>query len=140
MRLTAHTDYALRILLHAALLADEYAGGLLSIADVAQAHAISRNHAMKVVNLLANAGLLETVRGRGGGFRLGQPAGEIRLGDVVRLTEPCLSPADCANCLLRASCGLTAILNGAMSAFLAELDGKTLADAAATSRMPAMAP
>ncbi|MCJ2178878.1 Rrf2 family transcriptional regulator [Novosphingobium album (ex Hu et al. 2023)] len=140
MRLTAHTDYALRILLHAALLADKDATALLSIAEVAAAHAISRNHAMKVVNLLANAGLLETVRGRGGGFRLGQPAAEIRLGDVVRLTEPCLSPADCANCLLRRTCGLTAMLNRAMGAFLAELDSQTLADAAATSRLPMPAP
>ena len=136
MRLTAHTDYALRILLHAALLARKDPLGLLSIADVAQAHAISRNHAMKVVNLLANAGLLETVRGRGGGFRLGQPADSIRLGDVVRLTEPCLAPADCANCLLRSTCGLTAILGDAMDAFLARLDARTLADAAATSRLP----
>lgn len=138
MRLTAHTDYALRILLHAALLADKDAGALLSIAQVAEAHAISRNHAMKVVNLLANEGLLETVRGRGGGFRLGKPAEEIRLGDVVRLTEPCLSPADCAHCLLRSGCGLTAMLGRAMNAFLAELDAQTLADAAATSRLPAM--
>ncbi|KHK93131.1 Rrf2 family transcriptional regulator [Novosphingobium malaysiense] len=138
MRLTAHTDYALRILLHAALLAREEPQGLLSIAEVAQHHAISRNHAMKVVNLLANAGLLETVRGRGGGFRLGQPADTIRLGDVVRLTEPCLSPADCANCLLRRTCGLTAILDDAMAAFLARLDARTLADAAASSRLPVM--
>jgi Rrf2 family nitric oxide-sensitive transcriptional repressor len=136
MRLTAHTDYALRILLHAALVEEE--GGLLSIAGVAEAHAISRNHAMKVVNVLANAGLLETVRGRGGGFRLGRPAETIRLGDVVRLTEPCLTPADCANCSLRRSCGLTAMLDRAMGAFLAELNRQTLAEAAACSRLPAM--
>ncbi|MCJ2188775.1 Rrf2 family transcriptional regulator [Novosphingobium beihaiensis] len=139
MRLTAHTDYALRILLHAALLADKDADGLLSIAEVAESHAISRNHAMKVVNLLANAGLLETVRGRSGGFRLGKPAQDIRLGDVVRLTEPCLSPADCTHCLLRQTCGLTAILNRAMGAFLDELDKQTLADAAAASRLPMLA-
>lgn len=139
MRLTAHTDYALRILLHAALLAKEDAKELLSIAEVADAHGISRNHAMKVVNQLANAGLLETVRGRAGGFRLGKAAPEIRLGDVVRLTEPGLSPADCANCLLRQTCGLTAILSGAMNAFLAELDKQTLADAAAASRLPMFA-
>lgn len=139
MRLTAHTDYALRILLHAALLAERDEAALLSIAQVAEAHAISRNHAMKVVNLLANAGLLETVRGRGGGFRLGRPAATIRLGEVVRLTEPCLSPADCAHCLLRRTCGLTAMLARAMDAFLAELDGQTLAEAAATSRLPMLA-
>lgn len=136
MRLTAHTDYALRILLHAALVAKQPDAPLLSIAEVAGVHAISRNHAMKVVNQLANAGLLETIRGRGGGFRLGKPASEIRLGDVVRLTEPCLSPADCGNCLLRPHCGLTAMLRQAMDAFLGQLDKQTLEDAAATSRLP----
>lgn len=137
MRLTAQTDYALRILLHAELVTRTDPTRLPSIAEVADAHAISRNHAMKVVNLLANAGLLETVRGRGGGFRLGKPAETIRLGDVVRLTEPCLSPADCGNCLMSRTCGLAGLLNRAMDAFLAELDRHTLADAAATSRLPA---
>ncbi|WP_395332909.1 Rrf2 family transcriptional regulator [Novosphingobium sp. BL-8H] len=132
MRLTAHTDYALRILLHAAVDPDR----LFSIAQVADAHAISRNHAMKVVNLLGNAGLLETVRGRGGGFRLGRPAIAITLGEVVRLTEPNLQPADCDNCLLRGACGLTALLRKAMGAFLAELDAYTLADAANGTRLP----
>jgi Rrf2 family transcriptional regulator, nitric oxide-sensitive transcriptional repressor len=136
MRLTAHTDYALRILLHAALAARD-GDGLLSIAQVAADHAISRNNAMKVVNELSNAGLLETVRGRGGGFRLGRPADTITLGEVVRLTEPCMTLADCANCVLRGTCGLTAMLSRAATAFLAELDRQTLAEAAAGSRLPA---
>lgn len=140
MRLTARTDYALRILLHAALTEAEDAQALLSIAEVANAHRISRNHAMKVVNELGNAGLLETVRGRGGGFRLGKPAQEIRLGEVVRLTEPNLQPADCGNCIMRRHCGLIPPLDRAIHAFLAELDKQTLAEAAAESRLPIPGP
>jgi Rrf2 family nitric oxide-sensitive transcriptional repressor len=136
LRLTAHTDYALRILLHAALLAADDPHRLLSIAQVAMAHRISRNHAMKVINELGNAGLLETVRGRRGGFRLGRRADEIRLGDVVRLTEPNLRPADCDGCIMREQCGLIPPLGRAMQAFLAELDKQTLAEAAAESRIP----
>ncbi|AIT81104.1 Rrf2 family transcriptional regulator [Novosphingobium pentaromativorans] len=139
MRLTAHTDYALRILLHAALTQAQDPDALLSIAEVAEAHAISRNHAMKVVNALGNAGLLETLRGRGGGFRLGRPADEIRLGDVVRLTEPNLQPADCGSCVMQRHCGLISPLDRAVHAFLAELDKQTLAQAAVESRLPAMA-
>lgn len=139
MRLTAHTDYALRILLHAALTQAQDPDALLSIAEVAEAHAISRNHAMKVVNALGNAGLLETLRGRGGGFRLGRPADEIRLGDVVRLTEPNLQPADCGSCVMQRHCGLISPLDRAVHAFLAELDEQTLAQAAVESRLPAMA-
>ncbi|CDO37062.1 Rrf2 family transcriptional regulator [Novosphingobium sp. KN65.2] len=139
MRLTAHTDYALRILLHAALTQAQDPKALLSIADVAYAHAISRNHAMKVVNALGNAGLLETVRGRSGGFRLGKPAEDIRLGDVVRLTEPNLQPADCGSCVMQRHCGLISPLDRAVHAFLAELDKQTLAEAAVESRLPTRA-
>ena len=89
---------------------------------------------MKVVNQLANAGLLATVRGRGGGFTLGRPADEISLGEIVRLTEPDLQPADCAGCALNYGCGLEPMLGSAVAAFLRELDGQTLAQAAARSR------
>jgi Rrf2 family nitric oxide-sensitive transcriptional repressor len=133
MRLTRHTDYALRVLLQAAASPER-----LSIAGVAATHRISRNHAMKVVNVLARAGLLATVRGRGGGFTLGRPAAEIRLGEVVRLTEPELQAADCGACALRNGCGLTPVLGEAMAAFLAVLDRATLADVAAASRWTGM--
>lgn len=136
MRLTAHTDYALRIMLHAAIAGDD-PDHLLGITAVADAHGISRNNAMKVVNELAKAGLLETVRGRHGGFRLARPADSIALGEIVRLTEPCLNLADCENCILQGQCGLTAILKRALRAFLAELDQQTLAQAAETTRLPA---
>lgn len=132
MRLTRHTDYALRILLQAAAEPDR----LLSIATVAENQDIARNHAMKLVNELANAGLLTTVRGRGGGFTLGRPAQDIRIGEVVRLTEPDLRPADCDNCALQSGCGLAGMLSTAARAFLGELDQYTLADAAAGTRLP----
>lgn len=132
MRLTAHSDYALRILLQAAIEPDR----LLSIAQVAQEQAISRNHAMKVVNELANAGFLTTLRGRHGGFRLGRPAADITIGQVIRLTEPSLNPADCANCILAPSCGLTPTLDEAVRAFLEVLDNRSLADIARTTTWP----
>ncbi len=133
MRLTRHTDYALRILLQAAA----QPGARLSIAAVAEAQGIARNHAMKLVNELANAGYLATTRGRGGGFTLGRPAEDIRVGDVVRLTETETQPADCPNCALRPGCGLIPVLAGASHAFFAHLDQFTLAQAAERTRLPA---
>jgi Rrf2 family nitric oxide-sensitive transcriptional repressor len=109
----------LRILLEAAACPDQR----LSIA-----------HVMKVVNQLGHAGLLATARGRGGGFKLGRPAEAITLGEVVRLTEPDLLPADCAGCALNNGCGLEPMLGSAVAAFLAVLDGQTLAEAARRSR------
>lgn len=126
MRLTLHTDYALRILLHAAAAPRD---ARLSIADVARQHGISRNHVMKVINHLATLGLLKTVRGRGGGFSLAHDPATISIGAVVRQTEPNMQPADCGQCVLRVGCGLTPILGDAVRAFMAALDQRTLADA-----------
>ena len=129
IRLTRHTDYALRILLEAATSPERR----LSIAEVAGEHRIPKNNVMKVVNQLANAGLLATVRGRGGGFTLGRPAETITLGEVVRLTEPDLKPADCGGCALSYGCGMEPMLGAAIAAFLRELDSQTLAEAARRS-------
>jgi Rrf2 family nitric oxide-sensitive transcriptional repressor len=111
-------------------------GERLSIADVAAQHSISRNHAMKVVNLLGSTGLLETARGRGGGFTLARDPEQITIGEVVRLTEPSLNPADCASCVLRHGCGLIPVLDCALRAFMEVLDGRTLADAARETSLP----
>ena len=126
MHLTRHTDYALRLLLHVA----SHDGGKSSIAEVAEIHGISHNHLMKVVQQLAHAGFLETRRGRGGGFSLGRKAEDIRLGDVVRLTEPDAALAECGTCRIRSACSLMGILWEARAALMAVLDRYTLADAA----------
>ena len=129
MRLTVYTDYSLRLLMYAALEPD----GLVNISDVAQAFGISRNHLTKVVHQLGIAGYLDTVRGKGGGLRLARPPEEIRVGEVVRCTEPdmaltpCFRPID-ADCPIAPSCLLKTALHEARDAFLRVLDGYTLAE------------
>lgn len=125
MKLTRHTDYALRVLLHLAAVE----GGRSSISEIATTHALSRNHLMKIIHQLGLGGFIKTLRGRGGGFILARPATDIRLGDVVRFCEPEIRPADCGNCAIQPACGLSGILNKAMCAFMAVLDAHTLADA-----------
>src|SRR5678816_4317022 len=83
MRLTLYTDYALRVLMYAALRQHE----VTTIDEVANAFGISRNHLVKVVQALGQNGFLSTRRGIGGGFTLAMPPANICLGDVVRLTE-----------------------------------------------------
>lgn len=133
MRLTVYSDYALRLLMFLAVRTD----GLTTIPEVAAAYRISANHLMKVVHQLGQAGYIETVRGRGGGMRLGRPADEIGLGEVVRFTEPdmdivpCFDPAN-RDCPLWRVCRLKSTLDRARLAFLAVLDESTLADLTAT--------
>jgi Rrf2 family transcriptional regulator, nitric oxide-sensitive transcriptional repressor len=124
MRLSRHTDYALRVLIHLAARPER----LASIAEIARTYAISENHLMKVVHLLGRAGFVRTVRGRGGGIGLAMPAAEIGIGSVVRQTETGLDLADCGGCVIAPACGLTGVLSEAMRAFLAVLDRYSLAD------------
>jgi Rrf2 family nitric oxide-sensitive transcriptional repressor len=128
MRLTAMTDYALRLLMYVAQRPDR----LCTIAEVAQAHAVSEAHLMKVTHQLGRQGWVETVRGKGGGMRLARPAREINLGAVVRGIEPDFALVECATagnrCVLTAQCRLAGVLGDALHAFMARLDGVTLAD------------
>ncbi|MDO9369373.1 MAG: Rrf2 family transcriptional regulator [Sphingopyxis sp.] len=125
MQLTRFTDYSIRVLIHVASRRD---GELSSIQEIADAYDISRNHLMKVVVDLGRAGFLETIRGRGGGLRLGRPAETINLGALVRHTEQSLQLVDCSTCLIAPACVLPRILAEATRAFLAVLDRYTLAD------------
>ena len=128
MRITQHTDYALRVLM--------YVGGnpdrLVTIAEIAERFAISRTHLMKVVNQLVREGFLHGQRGKGGGLRLGMKPGEIRVGDVIRHMEPDLNLVECfgnsSACLIDRGCRLKCALLEALDAFLAVLDRYTLAD------------
>ena len=128
MRLTLHTDYALRVLIHVAI-AD---GKLITISDIAESFDISKQHLMKVVSDLSRKGYLVTVRGRGGGIRLRRPPRDINIGQVVRETEDRLDVIGCLGqrdyCPIEHVCVLRGVLHDALQAFLAVLDGYTLAD------------
>jgi Rrf2 family nitric oxide-sensitive transcriptional repressor len=129
MRLTFHTDYALRLLM---LLAAE-PEGLHTIEEIARRYRISRNHLMKVTQTLAQAGFVESLRGRGGGLRLGRAADSINLGAVVRATEDGFGLVECFDrvrntCILASACGLRGPLEEAASAFLGVLDRYSLGD------------
>ncbi len=60
--------------------------GFHTIEEAARRYRISRNHLMKVVQTLTQAGFIESFRGRGGGLRLGRSAESINLSVVVRAT------------------------------------------------------
>ncbi len=129
MRLTVHTDYALRVLMYLALHRER----LVTIREIARAYGISEHHLTKVVQGAGRLGWVETVRGRGGGLRLARLPAEISVGEVVRATEEELGLVECmqipaGKCALTSACVLQSALSEAMAAFMAVLDSCTLAD------------
>ncbi len=129
MKLTAFTDYSLRVLIYLAAEPRRRA----TISEIATSFGVSENHLTKVVHFLGKHGWLATVRGKGGGLALARPAGEIPVGRVVRDTEGAALPAECfepsgGRCAIAPSCRLRGVLVEAVEAFYAVLDRYTLAD------------
>lgn len=131
MKHTQHADFALRVLMFLRVAP----GRRGSIAEIAAAHRISRNHLDKVVQRMSAAGLVETSRGRGGGVRLARDPGGITVGDVMRAMEDdfavveCLGPA--RYCRVAGVCGARSVFAKALDSYFAVLDDATLDDIAA---------
>lgn len=82
--LTQTAEYALRAVV---TIAAEPEGQPLGAARLADTLGIPQNYLSKTLHLLARAGVLESTRGKLGGFRLGRPANRIALVDVVELFD-----------------------------------------------------
>ncbi len=129
MRLTRQSSYAIRTLIYCAV----NSPGLSRVADIAKAHSISELFLFKLIKPLVENGLLETVRGRKGGLRLGRPANKITLLDTIKLTEENFAMAECFEgsdilCPLVDNCDLNGALREALGAFFNVLDSYTIAD------------
>jgi Rrf2 family protein len=87
MKITAQEEFGLRCLLRLAHAADE--GHSLTIPEIAAAEGLSAPYVAKLLSVLRQGGLIESVRGRAGGYRLARTPPEITLGAVMRvLGEP----------------------------------------------------
>lgn len=80
MILSRTAEYALRAVLHLA----QHEGDVpVRVGDIAEALSVPRNYLSKILHELGRAGVLTSVRGPKGGFRLGWPASSLSLEDVV---------------------------------------------------------
>ncbi|MDH6590573.1 Rrf2 family nitric oxide-sensitive transcriptional repressor [Variovorax sp. TBS-050B] len=128
MKLTAFTDYSLRVLIYLGAEPRRRA----TIGEIAAAFAVSENHLTKVVHALGRQGWLVNVRGKGGGLSLAKPPEAIVIGEVVRHTEAsdivaCFG-AGAGECPIEGLCRLRGVLAEAAAAFHAVLQRYTLAD------------
>src|SRR5436305_8751437 len=91
MKITAQEEYGLRCLLRLARGGDVS----LTLPEIAEAEGLSVPHVAKLMAVLRQAGLVDSVRGRSGGYRLAKSADDIRLGALLLvLGEPLFNEAD----------------------------------------------
>jgi Rrf2 family nitric oxide-sensitive transcriptional repressor len=129
MRITKRSNLALRVLMFCGV----NDGRLVTKHDIAGKCNSSENHLGQVVNQMAQAGFLDTVRGRGGGIRLGQKPEDIQIGKVFRLMEAKATVSECFadvdnTCPLVSACRLKSAITAAVEAFYTTLDDITLQD------------
>src|SRR5437764_1369458 len=127
MNLKTQTDYALRTLIYLA-----YRDGQTPVEEVTKAYQISKDHLVKVVQLLVRLGYVQSRSGRNGGMKLARPADAIKIGEVVADVEgrqgvlPCVS--DETYCNLDPGCALKSMLIKAEDAFYQTLNRMTIGE------------
>lgn len=87
--------YALRVMLE---LAERPAGDYAALGTIAADQGISEKYLESIVAVLSKAGLVDALRGKGGGYRLNRPAKDYSVGEILRLTEGSIAPVSCLEC------------------------------------------
>lgn len=102
MKLSTKGRYGLRALIDLGLYSENET---VSIASIAARQNISESYLEQLIAKLRKAGLVTSVRGAGGGYKLAKPAAEISVGDILRALEGSLDPVECPGLKEESSCG-----------------------------------
>ena len=128
------TKYALNALSY---LARHHQEGPVLILAIAQSERIPQKFLEQILLDLKNNGILQSKKGKGGGYFLGRPAQEIMLGKVIRIFDGPLAPVSCVSqtayhrceeCRDENTCGIRAVMKDARDAIANILDKTTLED------------
>ena len=92
MLISTKGRYALRIMID---LAEHQTDEFISLRGIAQRQEISEKYLESIISVLSKAGLVDGLRGKGGGYRLNRPAADYSVGQILRLTEGSLAPVTC---------------------------------------------
>src|SRR5208337_2494149 len=132
--LSNKTKYALKALL---VLAKEYGQGPVLISDIAQREDIPRKFLELILLELKNQGILQSRKGKGGGYFLARPPQLLSVGHVVRILDGPLAPLPCVSrtaymrcreCRDEKTCGIRMVMKEVRDATAKILDSTSLAD------------
>jgi Rrf2 family protein len=135
MKLSKKGEYALRALIDLGIAA-EVGRSLVQVSELAYNEQLPIKFLEQILQLLKEAGLVASKRGKFGGYRLARPAGKIAVGQVVRLIDGPLAPMGCVSqtayekcsCPDETHCGLRMLMLDVRNAITNILDRHSLAD------------
>lgn len=93
MKISTKGRYALRVMIDIAQHADE--NEYISLKDIADRQDISMKYLEIIVAMLNKASLVDSRRGKTGGYRLAKSAREYSVGEIIELTEGSMAPVAC---------------------------------------------
>lgn len=132
MRVSTRGEYGMRAMV---ALANHYGGGPMSIVEIARESSVPPAYLEQLIAPLRRAGIVESKRGAHGGYVLGRPPSEIRVGDVFRVMEGPIAPMECVSedeteqtCPLIEGCETRPVWIRLRDSIVDSLDSQTLAD------------
>lgn len=136
MKISTKGRYALRLMVDLAMAGS---GGFVSLKDIAERQKISAKYMEQIIAQLKNAGLVSSVRGPRGGYRLSKSAAAYTVGEILRLTEGSLAPVACIengadDCERCDGCATVALWRKLDTAISQVVDNITLADLVTAQR------
>ena len=130
MMISTRGRYALRVIID---MAENGADGYIPMKEIAARQQISLKYLEKILPGLVEAGFIEGVHGKGGGYRLVREPEECRISDILRVTDGDLAPVAClemggGQCERRSECRTLPLWDGLNDVVTEYLDGFTVAD------------
>jgi Rrf2 family protein len=134
--------YAIRAVLY---LAQRHGQGPIPIEEIASNEKISRKFLESILLELRYAGVLDSKRGKGGGYLLHETPSRVTVGRIIRIVDGPLSPVDCVSrsayrpcpdCPDEASCQIRLIMKEVREAISRVVDRKTVATLIEESKVP----
>ena len=130
MLISTKGRYALRVILD---LAEHRTEDYISLREIARRQEISEKYLESIVRLLVKAKVVESLRGKGGGYRLKKAPEEYTADSILRLTEESLAPVSCLEehadaCPRAAGCRTLPLWQGLDRAIHDYLRSVTIAD------------
>ena len=128
MLISTKGRYALRVMID---LAEHRSGEFISLKEIAQRQEISEKYLESIIRMLVKAKAVESLRGKGGGYRLTKKPEQYTVGEILRLTEGSLAPVacldgDCKGCSRSDECPTLDVWKNLDKLINDYLDGVTL--------------